>query len=109
MVGNGWVLLEGERHRLIPYGHETIDDSDPFERSCHICGTPPRANHGPSCPLGPGTHARSANCRDCGVAIESFHVVNCVVEQCPRCGGQYISCNCNGSEDQPDDAPDEDE
>lgn len=103
----GWVSLEGERYRLIPYGHETIDDGDPFERPCHTCGTPSGTDHAPSCPLGPGTHARSANCRDCGVPIGSFHVVNCGVEECPRCGGQYSSCDCNGSEDRPDDAPDE--
>jgi hypothetical protein len=28
--------------------------------------------------------------------------MNCVVELCPACGGQYASCECEGSEDGPD-------
>jgi len=37
----------------------------------------------------------AATCRDCGVARGKLHVVGCTVEQCGRCGGQAITCNCD--------------
>ena len=35
-------------------------------------------------------------CHDCNVInVEgNLHHFGCDVEQCPRCGGQLISCNC---------------
>jgi hypothetical protein len=33
-------------------------------------------------------------CHDCAVAFGQFHVPGCDWEQCPRCGGQLISCDC---------------
>jgi hypothetical protein len=33
-------------------------------------------------------------CRDCGAARGELHVPTCCWEQCPRCGGQAISCDC---------------
>lgn len=34
------------------------------------------------------------NCGDCGVAPGALHHPGCDMEQCPRCSGQSISCNC---------------
>src|SRR5216683_3513819 len=34
-------------------------------------------------------------CRDCGVIKGQLHVINCDVEQCPVCGGQAITCECD--------------
>lgn len=34
-------------------------------------------------------------CRDCGVARGELHVPYCCWEQCPRCSGQAISCDCD--------------
>ena len=33
-------------------------------------------------------------CPDCNVAPGGNHHPNCEQEQCPRCGGQLISCPC---------------
>jgi putative GTP pyrophosphokinase len=40
-------------------------------------------------------------CHDCGVVKGQFHVDGCDVEQCPKCGGQSIACDC--SDDESDD------
>lgn len=44
-------------------------------------------------------------CHDCGVIKGQFHVgPACDVEQCPSCGGQVFSCDCEyeGDEAEPD-------
>jgi rRNA maturation endonuclease Nob1 len=33
-------------------------------------------------------------CHDCRVLVGEFHVPSCDVEECPVCGGQLISCDC---------------
>lgn len=101
---DGSVILEGEPYELVRYGSETIDGGvDPYGRLCHICSTAPGTRHERHCPMG-GWHRRPQRCRDCGVGIGEVHAMNCVVERCPRCEGQYASCDCSGSEDAPEDA-----
>jgi hypothetical protein len=33
-------------------------------------------------------------CGDCGVEICQLHVLFCDMEECPKCGGQLLSCDC---------------
>jgi hypothetical protein len=43
------------------------------------------------------------SCRDCAAGRGQLHVPVCCCEQCPRCGGQAIGCDCEH-----DDQDDED-
>jgi hypothetical protein len=71
--------IGGRVYRRIPYGEET---DGPFPEPCH----------------------------DCGVLHGQLHVeLCCDMEECPRCGGQVIGCDCpyDGDEETPpeDDSP----
>jgi len=39
-------------------------------------------------------------CGDCGIKLGRFnyHHFNCDLEECPKCGGQLLSCDCNATE-----------
>ncbi len=37
-------------------------------------------------------------CPDCNIVPGGKHHANCDQEQCPRCGGQLISCDCFDAE-----------
>ena len=48
-------------------------------------------------------HADEVPCHDCGVVKGQYHVgPACDVEECPRCGGQVISCDCEYEGDDED-------
>lgn len=35
-------------------------------------------------------------CPDCSVSIGEYHAASCDIEQCPRCGHQFLYCACDG-------------
>jgi len=41
----------------------------------------------------------SIPCHDCRAVAGQYHAVGCDVEECPRCGGQAIMCDCEDDED----------
>lgn len=61
--------------------------------------TYPRIRYGDEKRAGGGWHLRANGqthpCGDCGVQVGQFHIPGCDVEECPKCGGQSISCNCD--------------
>jgi hypothetical protein len=61
------LVCDGEVYPKIAYGDETFR-------------TPVEADHEP--------------CRHCGTIKGKFHWHACDYEQCPRCGGQMMSCDC---------------
>jgi len=101
---DGWIVVEGEGYRVIPYGAERrADGRDWFSDPCSICGVRSGDLQGPHCPMSPGRpHARPAVCRDCNRPVGAFHVCGCGIEECPHCGGQYMSGAGDGSEDAQD-------
>lgn len=39
---------------------------------------------------------RGGRCHDCGISLRrgNYHHFGCDMENCPKCGGQLISCGC---------------
>lgn len=72
------VVLSGRRYRRIRYGNE-IRHWNP--------------------PMPDGFEVRWAEiitrpCGDCGVRRGELHLEGCDIETCPRCGFQYLCCEC---------------
>lgn len=58
----------------------------------------PRLRYGQETRYGSGLpdywHAYGDACPDCAVSVGGLHHFGCDWEQCPRCGGQQIGCDC---------------
>ncbi len=48
----------------------------------------------PSVPYNPEYGGAKQRCHDCNIARGGYHHPGCDMEQCPKCGGQLISCGC---------------
>ncbi len=74
------IILHGKRFRRIKYGYEKFDEPDEMK----VDG-------------GKITWIESTeknSCHDCFAVLGQYHCFGCDVEQCPRCSGQSLSCNC---------------
>ena len=64
----------------------------------------PRIRYGEEQRGGGSWHIRNDGsvqpCHDCSVQVGQFHVPGCDIEECPKCGGQSISCNCDNDEEE---------
>lgn len=66
-------LIGGQSCRRLPYGSESYD----WGADSHPCG-------------------------DCVVGKGQLHVPGCDIEECPACGGQALSCDCDYEGDEED-------
>ena len=39
-------------------------------------------------------YKQKQKCHDCGILSGRFHHIGCDMERCPKCKGQFISCDC---------------
>ena len=67
----------------------------------------PAVRYGSDAVEATGDDPHAHRCHDCNIQVGGFHHPGCDMEQCPRCGGQLITCGCleDGSED--DDSEDD--
>lgn len=72
------VRLAGKRYRRIRYGREPFLKDAPDDLRATFAARP---------------------CHDCGAVRGEFHLDNCDIEVCPRCGGQFMCCECRIEQD----------
>lgn len=50
-------------------------------------------------PFGEEAHSSTEDyCRECGAKRGRYHHPGCPTEECPRCGKQYTTCECDTKE-----------
>ena len=79
--------LHGKRYRRIKYGNEKWLDEN---------GEPYKDENGK---VFDWSEISRKPCHDCAAILGQYHCFGCDVEQCPRCGGQYLGCRCKLQKD----------
>ncbi len=72
------VILSGKRYRRIRYGSEIGRWNPPMPDDFKV----------------QWAEIITRPCHDCGVRRGELHLEGCDMETCPRCGHQYLSCDC---------------
>ena len=83
-------LLHGEWYERVKYGDEKWLDSN---------GKPYDWSDENGIKMDPATWAGKRPCGDCGAIKGQYHCEGCDIEECPRCYGQFLSCDCRTDED----------
>ena len=72
----------------------------PFELECTVVTVDIAGKTYQRVPLGSETpgwwlgRQPAVECHDCSARIGQRHHFMCDMEQCPRCGGQFLTCEC---------------
>jgi hypothetical protein len=74
------VVLSGKRYRRIRYGNEVRHLNPPVPDELKV----------------KWAEVITRPCHHCGVRRGELHHGGCDMETCPRCGHQYICCDCKG-------------
>jgi hypothetical protein len=72
------VILSGKRYRRIRYGNEIRHWNPPMPDDFKV----------------KWAEIITRPCHDCGIRRGELHLEGCDMETCPRCGHQYICCEC---------------
>ncbi len=86
-TGNDFVEYpNGEKLESVPYNFRVSD----FEDAIIL---------GEVKPFPPNFKEEDKRCHDCNIKNHGKHHPGCDMEECPRCGGQLISCGCLDEEE----------
>jgi hypothetical protein len=83
------VVLSGKRYRRVRYGNEIRHWNPPMSKEFGVRWR----------------EIVTRPCHDCGVVRGELHLEGCDLEACPRCGGQYLCCECRRDDDYEDETP----
>lgn len=75
------ITLHGKKYKRIRYGSELLKG---VEQPVEVNGVP----------VWWSEMTKSNHCHDCFAIFDQLHCSGCDVEECPRCGGQLLSCDC---------------
>ena len=80
------VVLSGKRYRRVRFGNEIRHWNPPTPDTFKIRWA----------------EIITRPCHDCGVRLGELHLDGCDMETCPRCGRQYICCDCERESEEDD-------